>query len=86
MSQQQKILLAILSGTQDNGIMFSDLQALLNRLGFQCRSRGDHFIYTKDGVEEIMNLQPKGSKAKAYQVRQVRQMILKYHLGGAINE
>ena len=86
MSQQQKIMLAILSGTQDNGIMFSDLQALLNRLGFQCRSRGDHFIYTKDGVEEIINLQPKGSKAKAYQVRQVRQMILKYHLGGAINE
>ena len=86
MSQQQKIMLAILSGTQDSGIMFSDLQALLNRIGFQCRSRGDHFIYTKDGVEEIINLQPKGSKAKAYQVKQVRQMILKYHLGGAINE
>ena len=66
--------------------MFSDLQALLNRIGFQCRSRGDHFIYTKDGVEEIINLQPKGSKAKAYQVKQVRQIILKYHLGGAINE
>ena len=86
MSQQQKIMLAILSGTQDSGIMFSDLQALLNRIGFQCRSRGDHFIYTKDGVEEIMNLQPNGSKAKAYQVKQVRQIILKYHLGGAINE
>ena len=86
MSQQQKIMLAILSGTQDSGIMFSDLQALLNRIGFQCRSRGDHFIYTKDGVEEIINLQPKGSKAKAYQVKQVRQIILKYHLGGAINE
>ena len=86
MSQQQKIMLAILSGMQDSGIMFSDLQALLNRIGFQCRSRGDHFIYTKDDVEEIINLQPKGSKAKAYQVKQVRQIILKYHLGGAINE
>ena len=86
MSRQQKIMLAILSGTQDKSIMFSDLQALLNRIGFQCRSRGDHFIYTKDGVEEIINLQPKGSKAKAYQVKQVRQIILKYHLGGAINE
>ena len=81
MSQQQQIMLAILSGTQDSGIMFSDLQALLNRIGFQCRSRGDHFIYTKGGVEEIVNLQPKGSKAKAYQVKQVRQIILKYHLG-----
>ena len=86
MRQQQKIMLAILSGTQDSGIMFSDLQALLNRIGFQCRSRGDHFIYIKDGVEEIINLQPKGNKAKAYQVKQVRQIILKYHLGGAINE
>ena len=45
-----------------------------------------YYIYTKDGVEEIVNLQPKGSKAKAYQVKQVRQMILKYHFGGAINE
>ncbi len=86
MSQHQKILLAILSGTQDSSIQFMDLCALLDRLGFTCRIRGDHFIYTKDGVEEIINLQPKGSKAKPYQVKQVRQIILKYQLGGAINE
>ena len=31
------------------------------------------------GVEEIINLQPlKGGKAKAYQVKQVRMLILKY--------
>lgn len=86
MSQHQKIMLAILSGMQDSSIMFADLQAVLDRLGFRCRIRGDHFIYTRDGVEEIINLQPKGGKAKAYQVKQVRQIILKYHLGGAINE
>ena len=86
MSQHQKILLAILSGTQDGNIQFMDLCALLDRLGFTRRIRGDHFIYTKDGVEEIINLQPKGSKAKPYQVKQVRQIILKYQLGGAINE
>ena len=86
MSRHQKILLAILSGTQDSGIMFADLQAVLERLGFRCRVRGDHFIYTMDGIEEIINLQPKGGKAKPYQVKQVRQIILKYQLGGAINE
>ena len=29
-------------------------------------------IFTRGGVEEIINLQPLGAKAKAYQVRQVR--------------
>jgi predicted RNA binding protein YcfA (HicA-like mRNA interferase family) len=86
MSQHQKILLAILSGTQDGNIQFRDLCGVLDRLGFVCRIKGDHFIYTKDGVEEIINLQPKGNNAKPYQVKQVRQIILKYQLGGAINE
>lgn len=85
MSQRQKLMLAILSGTQDADIAFSDLQAVLDFLGFQCRVRGDHFIYTKEGVEEIINLQPKNGKAKPYQVKQVRQIILKYHLGGAVH-
>ena len=86
MSQYQKALLAILSGTQDASIAFADLQVVLDRLGFQLRIKGDHFIYTKDDVEEIINLQPKGGKAKPYQVKQVRQIILRYQLGGAVNE
>jgi hypothetical protein len=82
MSQQEKILTAILSGASDTNIVFADLQGLLIHLGFSCRTRGDHFIYTKDGVHEIINLQPLGNKAKAYQVKQVRNIILKYQLGG----
>jgi hypothetical protein len=31
-------------------------------------------------VDEILNLQPKGAVAKPYQVQQVRQLIVKYHL------
>ncbi|MCC8065245.1 MAG: type II toxin-antitoxin system HicA family toxin [Clostridiales bacterium] len=85
MSQFEKQLAAILSGTKDRNILFSDLRAVLDRLGFDCRIRGDHFIYTKDGVEEIINIQPTGSKAKPYQVKQVREIILAYQLGGAIN-
>ena len=86
MSQYEKLLLSILSGTQDRNILFADLRAVLDRLGFQCRIKGDHFIYTKDGVEEIINIQPAGNKAKPYQVKQVRNIILKYQLGGDIYE
>jgi hypothetical protein len=38
-------------------------------------------VFTKNGVEEILDLlQPKGGKGKPYQVKQVRDVILKYHL------
>lgn len=40
----------------------------------------DHFIYWKDGIDEIINIQPDGNKAKPYQVKQVRNIILKYGL------
>ena len=69
---------------QQHYIPFTDLQVILSRLGFECRIKGDHFIYTKDGVDENINIQPKGNKAKPYQVRQVREVILKYNLGGSI--
>jgi len=36
--------------------------------------------FTRTGVSEILNLQPNGSKAKVYQVKQVRNLILKYKL------
>lgn len=86
MSQYEKLLLSVLSGTRDKNMLFTDLQTVLDRLGFHCRIKGDHFIYTKDDVEEIINLQPAGNKAKPYQVKQVRNIILKYQLGGAIHE
>lgn len=86
MSQYEKLLFSILSGTQDRNISFSELQTVLDRLGFQRRIKGDHFIYMKDGVEEIINIQPAGNKAKPYQVKQVRNIILKYQLGGDLNE
>jgi hypothetical protein len=76
----KKILMKILRATSDGNIAFSALCQLLKSLDFDERIRGDHHIFTKDGVEEILNLQPKLSKAKPYQVRQVRNLILKYRL------
>ena len=50
-------------------------------LGFDERVKGDHHIFSKADITEIMNLQPlKGGKAKAYQIKQVRSIILKYKL------
>ncbi len=50
----------ILHGGCDAKIRFEDLRHLLRRFGFAERIRGDHYIFTKDGVAEILNLQPKG--------------------------
>jgi predicted RNA binding protein YcfA (HicA-like mRNA interferase family) len=52
-------------------------------MGFQERIRGSHHIFSKDGVEEILNVQPRGAQAKPYQVKQVRSVIVKYKLGGS---
>jgi hypothetical protein len=79
----QKILSLILSGRSDANINFNELLGLLRRLGFDERIRGSHHIFTRSGVVEILNLQPKGAKAKVYQVRQVRGVIVKYRLGGS---
>ena len=82
MSKFNKILERILSGTNDNSIAFENLCNLLFNLGFQQRIKGDHHIFFKDSIEEIINIQPKGKTAKPYQVRQIRKLILKHKLGG----
>ena len=75
----RKILDKVLSGLSDKNIRFRDLSRLLCDFGFSERTKGDHHIFHKEGVDEIVNLQPLGvGKAKAYQVKQVRMVILKY--------
>jgi hypothetical protein len=86
MSQSDRLLLRILRGTSDANIPFEGLCQLLRRLGFDERIRGSHHIFTKEGVEEILNLQPKGRQAKPYQVKQVRAVLLRYRLGGRGDE
>jgi hypothetical protein len=86
MSQSDRLLLRILRGTSDANIPFEGLCQLLRRLGFDERIRGSHHIFTKEGVEEILNLQPKGRQAKPYQVKQVRAVLLQYRLGGRGDE
>jgi hypothetical protein len=80
MPSRDKTLEAVLRGTSDANIGFRDLCNLLKRLGFTERVRGSHHIFSRTGIEEILNLQPRQGKAKSYQVKQVRDAILKYKL------
>ncbi len=82
MGKYAKLLFQILRGASEANIAFDDLRQLLLRLGFVERKRGSHHIFRKAGIEEKVNLQRDDGQAKAYQVRQVRAVILKYKLGG----
>ncbi len=72
----KKTLNRILSGLADRNIRFQDMKILLRDFGFSSRIKGDHHIFWKEGIPEIVNLQPlDDGKAKAYQVRQVLKVI-----------
>lgn len=82
MTNNEKILLEILLFKNDRNIRFNDLCGVLDHLGFKNRIKGDHFIYFKDGIDEIINIQPDKNMAKPYQIKQVRNILLKYKLIG----
>ena len=56
MGKYEKLLPGILSGTSDNNIKFSELCQLLKKLRFSERIKGDHYIFTKNNIEEIINI------------------------------
>lgn len=77
---KDKTLERVLRGQSDANIRFGDLCQMLKRLGFSERIRGDHHIFTRLDVAEILNLQPRNAMAKPYQVKQVRNVIEHYRL------
>lgn len=80
MGKLDKLIEKILLGSADANIDFDDLRSVLLNLGFSERSKGSHHIFSKPGLEELINLQRDGSKAKPYQVRQVRAIIQRNNL------
>lgn len=81
MSKFEKLMIKFLSAKTDKNFDFSDLVKILEIAGFSCRVKGSHHIFTREGIEEIINLQPSTEgKAKPYQVKQVRELFLKYKL------
>lgn len=73
------VLTKVLEGKGTVG--FRDLQALLKRLGFALvRIKGSHHIYEHPKATRPLNVQPRGSEAKRYQVNQLRDMIKEFEL------
>ena len=79
MSKFEKLLFKLLSGNGDKNFSFADLVRILETFGFSNRIKGGHHIFYEDGVPEIINLQEgESGKAKPYQVKQVRELLIKY--------
>jgi hypothetical protein len=77
----KKIINKVLSGLSDQNIRFASLRKLLISFNFVERIKGDHHILTREDIVEILNIQPHSNgKAKAYQVKQIRNIILRYQL------
>ena len=71
----------IMSGKSDNNIRYADFQNLILSLGFVFkRQSGSHTMYYHEGIKERLNIQKDGAKAKGYQVRQLRDIIVRYNL------
>jgi len=76
----EKTLEKLLRGESEANIRFDKICQVLQAKGFRMRVSGSHHIFTKSGVMERINLQKEGSKAKPYQVRQVRKILSQYKL------
>lgn len=62
-------------------VRFERLCAIAEVFGFRfSRQKGSHKIYVQDGIDEILDFQNVGGKAKPYQVRQFIGILEKYNL------
>ena len=78
MLDRERLLRQILARQTGANIRFSDLRRLLSRLGFEERISGSHHIFTRSGIPEKINVQPRGGQVKTYQIQQVRRVFEKY--------
>lgn len=82
MSNPETTLKKILSAEADANISFRDLRRALHYLGFTERIHGSHHVFTTPDIVDIVNIQSRRGKAKPYQVRQIRKLIVRHRLGG----
>ena len=84
MGKYAKFFLKLMSAQADGSIDFNELLTFLQAIGFVLArvSGSHHILYYKD-IPELIDLHPDKhdhSKAKTYQVRQVRTFIKKYNV------
>jgi hypothetical protein len=79
--RRKKLLARILSGHSDANIPFAQTRSLLNGMGFSERIVGSHHVFAREDVPERLNLQPtREGTLKRYQVRQLRELLVRYGL------
>ena len=72
---------ALLDPARDYSHRFMEVVRYLESSGWKQRIKGSHHIFTSPGIPILLNLQPeKSGKAKAYQIRQVRQTLNRFKL------
>lgn len=81
MGRRRKHYQKIMSGQSDKNIPFGRTRTLLEHLGFTERIKGDHHIFEKPEIDELIDIQPTSeAKLKPYQVRQIRRVLIDYEL------
>ena len=71
---------ALFRGNRDANLDFDSMRRYLTALGFEERSKGSHFVFRVPGIGRPLNLQPRASHCKAYQVRQVRKVLAELNM------
>lgn len=62
-------------------VRFGDICKLAGAFGFEYKGgKGSHKVYTKKGLEEILNFQEVSGKVKPYQVKQFLKIIQEHDL------
>ena len=77
--KKRKLLERILTGSKN--IRFDEMVSLVEAFGFRLsRISGSHHIFVHPDVQELVNLQDVGGKAKPYQIRQFLRLVERYNL------
>jgi hypothetical protein len=77
----RRFLLERLRRGHHENVEFADFCRLVEAFGYRLRQiRGSHHLFEHPRVPYVLNLQPLGRQAKAYQVRQFLQYVEQYNL------
>ncbi len=77
----RKQLLGRLARGAVRNVQFSDMIDLVEGFGFRLdRVSGSHHLFVHPDVPEVLNFQPEGGQAKAYQIRQFLRLIEEHEL------
>jgi len=78
MSKKKKLFEKLMAGNADESFSFQDFALVAQHLGYEfVRKSGSHRIFEKEGFPLLIAQPRKDGKAKAYQIKQMRDEIKK---------